>query len=402
MLRVDLYTARPGMKLALSVKHPRRYDKTLLRPGYALTRQDIRRLRQIGVWMVWVQYPGLEFLARIINKMVIDAQAPLVRQVAGVFEQVQRQSSADLPYKQYCQTLERLITELVQHQKAALFLEDLAGKDGIDLVRHSSTVTYIAILMGLRLDGYLVRQRRLMEPALAKEVMNLGLGAMLHDLGVAKLPDEVVKAYHETGDENDPAWQSHCTVGYDLVHDHIKPSATTVVLNHHQRYDGSGYTGPGKPILSGDNIHIFARIAGLADQFDELRHPHGQQPLPTVAVLAKLLSDEQFKRHDPRVMRALLSVVPPYPPGSIVRLSDERWAVSLEHAPFDPCRPTVQIIPSPDKLDTGDGAPLGEMIELCQHNHSLFIAESDGHDVSGFNFPSLSALREMSESMATL
>ena len=89
----------------------------------------------------------------------------------------------------------------------------------------------------------------------------------------------------------------------------------------------------------------FARIVGLADQFDRMLHPPHDPLQPTVSVLKQLLCDEMLQQFDPHVMRSLLSVVPPYPPGSLVRLSDGRGGVCIDHVPADPCRPEVLIVP---------------------------------------------------------
>jgi len=57
-----------------------------------------------------------------------------------------------------------------------------------------------------------------------------------------------------------------------MVHGEVEPSAATVVLNHHQQYDGSGYSGEGNAALDGQQIHVLARIVALTDQFDRTRH----------------------------------------------------------------------------------------------------------------------------------
>ncbi len=400
MLRIDILTARPGMRLALSIRHPRQYDHTLLKLGYALTRQDIRRIKDLGVRTIWVQYPGLEFLSRIINRGVIDAQGSVLRQVAGVFEMVQAQTSADLPYREYRKTLEVLVSELVHHPKAAVFLGEMDELEKDDMIRHSATVTFLSLLIGLRLEGYLVTQRPLMNPALAKEVVYLGIGAMLHDVGITRLPEPVRETFRRTGDDSDPLWREHPAMGYELVHGQVTPTVASVVLNHHQNYDGTGYAGDNKPVLAGDKIHVFARIAALADRFDEMKRPVGARPHTTVGVLHDLLEPELICQFDPRVVRALLAVVPPYPPGTIVRLSDGQWVVAIDHAPAAPCRPTVQVIPSPDQLDPDEGEPLGPTINLGEEDESLYVAECDGQDVSEFNFPSLTELRDSNEAMA--
>jgi HD-GYP domain-containing protein (c-di-GMP phosphodiesterase class II) len=246
-------------------------------------------------------------------------------------------------------------------------------------------VTYLSLLMGLKLEGYLVRERRHVNPARAKEVTNLGLGAMLHDIGVTALEPEVRQSYEQTGDETDPAWREHTAIGYRMVRGRMDPSAATVVLNHHQRYDGSGYTGADFPVLAEHSIHVFARIVAVADQFDRFRNPVGLPDQPTVWVLGAMTSEPLREQFDPQVLQALLTVVPPYPPGSIVRLSDGRHAVCIDHNPTEPCRPVVQIIPDPKDLDVDD-LPVGPIINLSEQPKRLCVVEHEGYDVREMNF----------------
>jgi HD-GYP domain-containing protein (c-di-GMP phosphodiesterase class II) len=208
---------------------------------------------------------------------------------------------------------------------------------------------------------------------------------MLHDIGIMLLPDEVRQRHEATGDETDPGWREHPALGYRHVRGKIEPSAATVVLNHHQRADGSGYAGKGMPVLCDKAMHVYARIAAVADHFDMLRRPHGVPPQPTVWALSAILSDTQRHKFDPVVLRALVECVPAYPPGSIVRLSDGRHAVAIDHNAAHPCRPTVQTIPDPDRLD-GDSLPPGDQIDLSEHNAELLVVEADGADVTELNF----------------
>jgi HD-GYP domain-containing protein (c-di-GMP phosphodiesterase class II) len=393
VLRVELRAAQPNMVLALPVRNPRDLDQILLRRGYNLTPETITRLANLSVRSIWVLCPSLDVLDSFINEDVITSQSRVVQQITNTFEGLQTQVSMRLPYQSYRKSIKELIQSLVANPKAAVFLDDLADTHKDSLIAHCSSVTYLSLLMGLKLEGYLVRQRKWINPIVAKEVTSIGLGAMLHDIGVVDLPESIHKHFLDTGDDSDPQWRDHPLLGYRRVRGGIDPSAATIVLNHHQRFDGSGYAGEGIPVLKEERIHVFARIVGLADQFDRMHNPPGGQQQPTVAVLRKLLGKELCGRFDPHAIRALLSVVPPYPPGAIVRLSDGRSAICIDHIPANPCRPVVQIIDEAELDDPGSCLP-GETIKLHEHDEDLSIAECDGHDVSAVNFEPPSIMRD--------
>ncbi|HCT44936.1 MAG TPA: hypothetical protein DF699_06965, partial [Phycisphaerales bacterium] len=154
---------------------------------------------------------------------------------------------------------------------AALFIGEIADT-GSPAIRHGANVGYLAMLMGLRLDFYLLRERSRLTPRLAKDVTSLGVAAMLHDIGMTRLKASVLKRWADEHDHTDPAWREHVDLGYEMVRGHVEPSAAAAVLHHHQRYDGSGFPvrkRNGKVAgLDGSSIHIFARILIVADLYD--------------------------------------------------------------------------------------------------------------------------------------
>jgi len=398
VLRVELDAAEPGMVLALPVRGKNGYGKVLLKIGYSLNAQTISRLQELKTGWVWVRCPSLNVLCKFFNEDIFNCKNQVVREIAETFDDLQNQFNTKLPYHAYRKSIREMIEHLVRNPQAAIFLGSLSDNGAEGLVGHSSRVTYLSLLMGLKLEGYLVRQRKRIHPVIAKEVTAMGLGAMLHDVGVLDLPEEVYTHYLETGDESDPQWREHPSIGFDRVRGGIDPSATTIVLNHHQRYDGSGWGGKRVAVLDRDRVHVFARIVGLADQFDKMLHPPHLPEQPTVKVLNELLQPEMAKLFDPHVVRSLLSVVPPYPPGSMVRLSDGRVGVCIDHIPVDPCRPVVQILPDIDKIDPDNMLP-GEIVELYLEDETVFIVECDGNNVIPFNFPIPSLMKDQSQGL---
>ncbi|MBI1335908.1 MAG: HD domain-containing protein [Phycisphaera sp.] len=384
MLRVDIQHAKPGMRLAQPVRLPNKPTQVLLKVDYELNETVLAKLGEIGVHWLWVRYPALDFVREHVDPQIMQTQGTLVEQVTRTLEAVQSQSSAKIDFAGYVKTIESLMDQVLGNPKAAVFLGDLAATDD-DLIRHSSTVSYLSLLVGLKLESYIVKQRKHVDPSRAREVVNVGLGGMLHDVGLKMLDQDTLLRYRSSGDERDEAFRDHTRLGYELVRGQVDPSAATCVLNHHQRHDGSGYSGRGMPVLSDNRIHVFARIVALVDALDELRNPAGKEHArPTVWALHYLLRPNQMLRFDPSVLHAMLLVVPPYPPGSVVRLSDGRWCAVVDHRVTDPCRPLVQTIPDPKTLDENDKA--GEAIDLAECKKDLFIAEHAGLDVTRLNF----------------
>lgn len=384
--------AKPGMKLALPVNNPKVLTRTLLKAGYELTEDAINRVDEMGVRTMWVAYPSLAAVEKYLSMDALKVQQDVVTKIADTFDETQGKSSAKLDYEVYSTSVQSMVDHVATNPKTAVFIGEISDSAD-DMMRHASTVTYLSVLMGLKLEAYMVRQRKHVNPARAKEITNLGVGAMLHDFGMTLLPEEVRERFYLENDESDPEYREHPSLGFRAVRGQIDPSAATVVLHHHQRYDGSGFAGEDFPVQSGDSIHIYARIAAVADQFDRMRKPMNLPEQPTVAVLNAMLSPSMRKRFDPEVLKALVEVVPPYAPGSQLRLSDGRAAVCVDHNTAEPCRPVVQTIAELDQMsaEAAENAE-GETIDLAEAPLSLFVAECDGQPVTEFNF-TLSALQ---------
>jgi hypothetical protein len=139
-------------------------------------------------------------------------------------------------------------------------------------------------------------------------------------------------------------------------------------------------------------IHVLARIAAAADLLDRLcnpAHAPGSDPVrtpqvPVVRALKTISRGGYAAKLDPIVFRALFSIAPPYPPGSLVRLSDGNYAAVVEWTPQDPCRPTVEVLDL-DNVKPAKKRNKPVRLDLREHK-KLRVVEHDGHDVTEDNF----------------
>lgn len=394
MLRIEVNQAQAGMRLAMPVRNPNRTSDVLLRVGYKLDANTIVRLQRMNIRELWVKYPGTEAIQRRIRPEVFEQRELLSQTVCELMTNFQGKANAHLDYDVYFDAVTGLINELLNHQTAATFVDNL-NQQHTTLMTHSTSVAFLSILMGIKLDAYLINQRRRIKPSRAKDVTNLGIGAMLHDIGMLSIDKDVLQRYEETRRYDDPEYQKHVLVGYDQVRGKVDPSSAAIVLQHHQRYDGSGFpsgeSGSGlEAQLEGDRIHVFARIVHVADIFETLHHPRPDVTVPMVRAMKMMIQKPLINWFDPVVLKAFFTVVAPYLPGTMVKLSDGRYGVVIDHSPHEPCRPLVQLIGSPDlacavhegTLDTQSKMP---MLDLVDHRH-IHVVEAGGHAVEEHNF----------------
>ncbi len=429
MLRVRLRHAEPGMVIAETVRHPRHPGVLLLKPGARLDAPAIARLRELLVPEIWIRYPALAGLRRFHDPAVSRARDEAARRIAGALDALIADRHARLDYLGFRDVAAGLLAAVSASPLAALFISEQAAM-GSAAARHAAVTCYLSILLGLRLDAYVVRQRERLAPGVAQDLTSLGLGGMLHDVGLTALDDATLARFSDSADEDDPLWRRHVRLGFDMVKDEFDPAVAACVLHHHQRFDGSGF--PGRRALdgtlqpmAGEEIHVFARIVAVAECFDRLRFPEhspnarpGETPvMPTVRALKRVLDAaapvrespgaldgappggrpgvpegagprSPGGRFDPAVVRALLSVVPPFAPGSLVHLSDGRQGVVSDWSPRSPCRCRVEILDR-DSRQRGRAwwqeAPV-EHVDLARASPDLRVVEAEGFDVSADQF----------------
>lgn len=385
------------MVLARSIPNPQKPQHTLLKAGYALNPDDIQRLRSLRVFYLWVRYPSLDFLDDILDPELTRQQQELYVNLKKTFTEAQELSLARIEYSHYVQAVSKLFQRLLATQsKSSTWINELFG-DANDIFLHGVTVSHLALLLGLRLQGYIIHERSRLPAHLAADITQLGVGALLHDLGKLSLPEELRSFRLSAQDRGDPIWQQHTEAGFEMARGGLDPTAAQVVLNHHQSYDGSGFParkaqlGLGdelRPLLE-DEIHIFCRITAIADRLENFRHLPDGATAPTVVALKRLANPGYYKWFDPIVYRAFRETVPPFTLGEQVTLSNGLPVVVVELNDQHPCRPTVrpidlELAQKPDDPAAGDQSNLShDDIHLASRS-DLHIAQVGNFDVTPY------------------
>ena len=396
MLILPIEEATPGVTLAMGIMNPQAPDRQLLKAGYVLDEPVLRRLQDLGIPFIYVDYPDLADLDKLLMPSLSPARQQMYLQIKNTFAAVEKTARPTVTFPDYYAVTRELVLTLMQQGQNPVYMDLMGSQMGGSEVAHSAAVAHLSVTLGIKLEQYLINQRKRLSPQHAKEVVNLGVGGMLHDIGKARL-DKRLRDYHTCnppGDEADiEAWQAHVQIGYDMVRNGIEPSAAAAVMHHHQTFDGSGFPslthadGAFQP-LSGEKIHVFARIVAAANRFDRLHVAPDGRRRPNIEIL-HLLRAEHSAYLDPQVARILPSVIPPFPPGMKVKLSDGTMAVVTNFAIGDPYHPTVRRLAADNWTLEGAPVDLGEVSEIT-------IAEIDGQPTAGFFPDADTAVRDSS------
>jgi putative nucleotidyltransferase with HDIG domain len=157
-----------------------------------------------------------------------------------------------------------------------------------------------------------------------------GLAGLLHDLGKAMMPVDVLLKPGKLTAEEFEIMKSHPQEGHRLLSESgfVGEIPLDVILHHHERIDGSGY-----PFgLAGNEISLFAKMGAVCDVYDAItsNRPYkaGWEPVESIQRMTEWCGAQ----YDKDVFQAFVSSVGIYPVGSLVRLSSGHLAVVLEQS----------------------------------------------------------------------
>jgi putative nucleotidyltransferase with HDIG domain len=211
------------------------------------------------------------------------------------------------------------------HETSIRLLSEISGDGG---ALHALNVTVVSLL--------LARAMKLDDAALS----DVGLGALLHDIGKQTLPDRLRWHSPQFSAVEERTFREHVTHGFALSSNMgLTASAQQVIAQHHETVDGQGYP----KALTGAEMTLPAKIVSLVNAYDNLCNP-GSVVLAVTPHEALSLMFAQLKpRFDPACLMAFIRLMGVYPPGSVVQLSDERYALVVSVNAARPLKPCVLV-----------------------------------------------------------
>lgn len=171
-----------------------------------------------------------------------------------------------------------------------------------------------------------------------KEIHNIGITGLLHDMGKSKIPNEILNKPDKLTDEEFTVMKNHTVYGYEILKDkkELTEEIRLGVLQHHEKINGRGY-----PLgLSEDEISPYAKILSVADIYDALvtKRPY-KKPFSQRDAIEIIMS--MTDELDIDVMKSFLATVILYPVGSTVKLSNGENCKVVENNPECILRPKV-------------------------------------------------------------
>lgn len=199
------------------------------------------------------------------------------------------------------------------------------------------------------------------------QIKSVGLAALFHDLGKVNVPEKILNKTEPLTKPEQNFFELHTQYGVDVGQEAGLPNIVLEVIeNHHEHMDGSGY--PKK--IKGDAIRMPTRIVTIANVYDNLcNHIDPNQSLTPHEALSLMYAHKRAQ-FDPSVMATMIKSLGVYPPGTIVRLSNEAIGLVMNVNVGKPLRPRVLVydadIPKEDAI----------ILDLAEEGNDLSISAS--------------------------
>jgi putative nucleotidyltransferase with HDIG domain len=215
------------------------------------------------------------------------------------------------------------------------------------------------------------------------ETKQAGLAGLLHDIGKAGIPMDVLNKPGALTDEEFTLVKLHPERGYELLQQAsiVDSVVLDVCLHHHEKINGTGY--PKK--LKADEISIYAKMGAVCDVYDAItsNRPYKEGWEPGVSLQRMAQWTEHF---DDRVFKAFVKSVGIYPIGSLVKLKSGRLAVVIDQSPKSLLTPIIKVFFSTKsksriKIELIDLSKLHEQDFIVGHENPSAWGINDIHEI---------------------
>lgn len=324
MRRVNIESIQMGLKLARTIFSSD--GGVLLAQGVELKESYIERLRNHGINEIYLED---EISVDIEVDDVVEAET---RNEAVVLVKKMMSSyhfSPTVDVDEVKIMVNKLLDELLNNGDILYNLSEIKSVDDYTF-EHSVNVCILSLITGIGLGFDLQKLRE------------LGVGAMLHDIGKLCIPREILKKPSQLTVEEFEEIKKHTILGYELLKksDRVDLTSAYIAFGHHERFDGSGY-----PLqLKNENIQINARIVAVADVYDALTSDRVYRKKLKPNEVYEYITSLGVNHFDPRVIENFVKYVTIYPIGTGVLLNSRERGIVVRDNRSMPTRPVVRIV----------------------------------------------------------
>lgn len=355
-------------------------DQAVLLSGQTLTDQLYERLARMDPARV-KSSKQMDGLSPIDKKMQVHADirsdSRAILEQAGVSEALSEEVRAVATKKvrevfEACRYLTKIDFDAANDLVANLVrragtLSDAAFK--LDELKELDDYTYLHSVNVCALGVTVFRDLASGE----EELQQLGLGLLLHDIGKSKIDLRILQKPDLLTPDEELTMRKHVVFGHNLLKNSkdLSPAAKNIVLNHHERVNGSGYVNG----LRERDLSLFDMAAAICDVFDAVTTNRVYRDAIDVHRAVSLIIQGSSTLFAPRMVNHFLQQIGRFPVGTFVQLSTGEVAVVSRINRRAQARPTVKVVYSAD----GSRLPEPREIDLYGERGAFILRPIDKH-----------------------
>lgn len=303
-----------------------------------LSQALIFRLQQLGVDYLYIDDPDTDDIE--LDDVLSDetrrrALAELRTNFGQFMEESAKKKFSRAPTlgKTFGGLMQMIIDDVTGHKGALIMLMNMNVLNNY-VYQHSLNVSIYTVMLGMA-HGYS-----------REELMVLGLGSLLHDIGKTKINWQLLQRPGPLTPEQYEEVKKHTEYGFKLLKDepNMPLIAAHCAFQHHERIDGSGYPRG----IKGNEIHDYAKWIAIADSYDAMttHRSFREAMLPHQAM--EILFTGAGTLYDTKKIAFFRDHVAIYPIGVTVKLSTGEKGVVTDINPSAPQRPVVRVLADKD------------------------------------------------------
>ncbi|MCX7711877.1 MAG: HD-GYP domain-containing protein [Clostridia bacterium] len=324
MRRMQVESLVPGMKLAKTIFTSD--GRILLASGIELKDNFIDRLKLNGITEIFIE-DEISSDVEVVDVVSENTRLEAKQIVKNLMEQ--KNFADTLSSDKVKELINKIIDELLANDDILVNLANIKSVDDYTF-EHSVNVCILSLITGIGLG---LKGNRLKD---------LGVGALLHDIGKLRIPEEILKKPSQLTVEEFEEIKKHTVYGYEILKDHsnINMVSAFIAFGHHERFDGSGY-----PLqLRGDNIHQCARIVAIADVYDALTSDRVYRRKLRPHEVIEYITSLGSHHFDKEIVQEFIKYIAVYPIGTGVVLNTRERGLVIRADKNLPTRPVVRVV----------------------------------------------------------
>ena len=302
------------------------YDTILMPIGTCLKKDYIEKLKKLHIDYIYVE----DDLAKGVEEKEMTEDVIKEQCQKSVKKTLQRYiQGGNQELEKLKEIAQKIVYDLLEQPQIMFNMSGVRQKKE-SVYSHSVNVCALSVFLGLRMN---LSERKIYE---------IAVGSLLHDIGYSNVTiDMKNKKYEEFSEKEKKEMKMHVIYGFSDVEKEtwVSKEAREIILNHHERMDGSGY-----PMhITGDRMRIGTKIVAVCDAFDRKVYGNLSMPMKVHEAIEYIVAQAGTK-FDMTVVKIFNESIAAYPNGTMVLTNEDEVGIVLRQNSNYPTRPIIRLL----------------------------------------------------------